>query len=212
MNAYFARLNPSERRFVVGVGVVFFIVINLFWVWPHFSDWSGLKTRLEGARLKLANCQTVIQQGERLKPELAKMEGEGASVPFEDQSTEFMRTIQIQASQSGVAITTYGHQTARTNQFFTEQSQTVSGVSTEKQLVDFMYNLGSGNSLVRVRSLSVHPDASRQQLNANITLVASYQKNPKPPPAAAPAKSAPGQPTRAVPSPTSVKPAMPRKP
>jgi Tfp pilus assembly protein PilO len=212
MNAYFARLNPSERRFVVGVGVVFFIVINLFWVWPHFSDWSSLKARLESARLKLANCDAVIQQGERLKPELAKMEGEGASVPFEDQSTEFMRTIQLQASQSGVAITTYGHQTARTNQFFTEQSQTISGVSTEKQLVDFMYSLGSGNSLVRVRSLSVHPDGSRQQLNANITLVASYQKNPKPQPAAAPAKASPARTAPVAPGPSGPKPVMPKKP
>lgn len=41
MNEYFSRLNPSERRFVVVVALLFFIVVNLFWVWPHFSDWES---------------------------------------------------------------------------------------------------------------------------------------------------------------------------
>jgi len=55
--------------------------------------------------------------------------------------------------------------------------------------VDFLYNLGAGDSLVRVRNLSIRPDQNRQQLAASITLIASYQKNPKltPAPAATPA-------------------------
>ena len=48
MNEYFSRLNPSERRFVVVVALLLFIVVNLFWVWPHFSDWGDLKGRLDG--------------------------------------------------------------------------------------------------------------------------------------------------------------------
>jgi hypothetical protein len=32
--------------------------------------------------------------------------------------------------------------------------------------------------MVRVRDLELQPDAARQHLNANIRLVASYQKNP----------------------------------
>jgi len=206
MKEYFSRLNPSERRFVVVVALLFFIVVNLFWVWPHFSDWGALKGRLDGAYLKLANYQAAIQQSDRLKPELAKLESDGMTVPPEDQSIEFMRTIQSQAGQSGVGITGYGRQTSRTNDlFFTEQDQTISGVATEKQLVAFLFDLGSGNSLVRVRSLSVHPDQNRQQLNANITLVASYQRQPKTG-AGAPARKAPTPPTTA-PSPTAQPPA-----
>jgi Tfp pilus assembly protein PilO len=192
MKTYLSKLSPSERRFVVGVAVVFFLVVNIFWVWPHFSDWQTLKGRLIGTRAKLANYQAVIQQSDRLKAELAKLESEGAVVPAEDQAIEFMRTIQMQAGQSGMGITSFGHQTTRTNQFFSEQSQTISGVSGEKQLVDFLYHLGSGSSLVRVRAISVHPDQNRQQLSANITLVASYQKNqqPQPVPAATRAPAA----------------------
>jgi type II secretory pathway component PulM len=179
MSGYFSRLNPSERRFVVGVGLVFFVVINLFWIWPHFSDWGKLQARLRADRFKLANDEAVIRQVELLKPELARLEKEGASVPVADQAIDFMRTIQLQAQQSGMGITSYGHQTFQTNQFFNEQSQTISGIAGEKQLVDFLYRLGAGNSLVRVKAISVRPDPQRQQLSANITLVASYQKTQK---------------------------------
>lgn len=199
-----------------------------------FLGLGKLKGRLLGARVKLANYQAMIQQADRIKPELAKMESDGMAVPAEDQSVEFMRTIQAQAGQSGVGITGYGHQTSRTNdQFFTELSQTISGVATEKQLVGFLYDLGSGNSMVRVRSLSVHPDQSRQQLNANVTLVASYQRRAQPqtaapavarksnPPAAAPSSPAPSSaaPPRPAPlrngpplSPLNLNPSRPKKP
>ena len=37
--------------------------------------------------------------------------------------------------------------------------------------------LGSGASMIRVRDLELQPDPPKQRLNANIRLVASYQKN-----------------------------------
>ncbi len=179
MNQFLSRLTHSERRFVVGVALVLFIVLNLFWVWPHFSDWDNLQGRLNSARASLQNYNAGIQQGERLKPELSKLEGEGASVLPEDQATAFFQTINAHAIQSGVILGGNSRTTTRSSQFFMEQVQTIAVQATEKQLVDFLYNLGSGNSLIRARSLSVHPDPSRMQLSASITLVASYQKNPK---------------------------------
>lgn len=180
MNGYLARLNPGERRFVVIVGMAVFVVVNLIWVWPHFSDWGNLQGRLLAARTKLAKYEAMIQQKATLEPELKKLEGEGSNVPLEDQAGEFFRAIQVQAGQSGVffmgnssrAITT-------TNQFFTEKAQTITVQGTEKQLVDFLYHLGAGNSLIRVRAISIHPDPSHTRLFANITLVASYQKTQK---------------------------------
>jgi Tfp pilus assembly protein PilO len=204
MNNAFSRLTPAERRFVVGVALLFFVVLNLFWVWPHFSDWRTLKNRLQGARGKLLSYQEVIQKAERLKPDLAKMESEGMSVPAEDQAIEFLRTIQLQAQQSGMGITSFGHQTTRTNQFFSEVTQTISGISDEKQLVDFLYSLGSGNSLIRVRAISVRPDQARQRLNSNITLVASYQKTQPARGATAAAKASPAP--KAAPPPTAAPP------
>ena len=198
MNEYLARLNSAERRFLVAVVVLLFLVFNIFWVWPHFSDWGDLQRRLTSARAKLASYEAVIQQRAAIESELRKLQGEGLAVPPEDQTTEFFRTIQTQALQNGVNFIGNSRPTARTNnQFFVEQILTVQVQSTEKQLVEFLYNLGAANSLIRVRALSVHPDPSRQQLSANITLVASYQKNPKPqaaPPPAAVAGANPPKP------------------
>ena len=191
MNSYLSKLNPSERRFVVGVGLVFFLIINIFFVWPHFSDWGTLKDKLATAQAKQDNYDKLFQQTNTLAREVERMERAGADVPAEEQSVQFLRTIQTQAWQNRVNISATGRQLTRTNQFFLDQIQTITLQSGEQELVDFLYNLGSGDSLVRVRDLSVRPDPGHHQLIANVTLVASFQKNPKrrapsPAPASAP--------------------------
>jgi hypothetical protein len=90
-----------------------------------------------------------------------------------------------------------------------EQIQTITVASGEKELVDFLYNLGSGDSLVRVRDLSIRPDPPRQQLQANITLIASFQKNVKVAAKPAPASAAPTKPAPVVPD--NSKPVTPKK-
>lgn len=214
MNSYLARLNPSERRFVVGVGLLFFLVINIFWVWPHFSDWGNLRGRLDKARSTLGRYESAIQSKPKTETEIKKLASEGSYVPPEDQSIQFLRTIQAQAAQSGVGFQGSSRAFTSTNQFFLEQAQTITVIAEENQLVDFLYNLGSGNSLIRVREISVRPDPSRQRLNANITLVASYQKSTKAPAAraAAPAARPPSpSPTKPLSSPAAPKTALPNK-
>jgi hypothetical protein len=61
--------------------------------------------------------------------------------------------------------------------FFVEQVQNISVLANDEQLVDFLYKLGSGASMIRVRDLELQPDNPKMHLNANIQLVASYQKN-----------------------------------
>jgi len=180
LKTYLAKLNPAERRFVVAVALIFFLVINIFWVWPHFSDWSNLKSRLAAANSTLGTFNATFQQTNVWAREVAKLQGEAGDVPPEDQAVQFLQTIQAQAGRSGVGITGNGRLITRTNQFFTERIQTINVQSGEKQLVDFLYNLGAGDSLVRVRDLTVRPaDLNRHQLRADVTLIASFQKNPR---------------------------------
>ena len=213
MSTYLSKLNSSERRFVVGVALTFFLVINIFWVWPHFSDWGAIRGRLDTANATLATFDAMFQKTNDIAKEVEKMQRAGANVPPEDQAVSFLRTIQTQAAQSGVAVGGNGRLITRTNQFFMEQIQTITVGAGEKQLVDFLYNLGSGDSLVRVRDLSIRPDPQRQQLQANITLIASYQKNVKASaPAAKPAPAAAAPPKPAPPAvPATSKPATPKK-
>lgn len=178
MNEYLSRLNPMERRFVVGVGVVVFIVLNLVFVWPHFSDWGDVTFRLNKAKGTLDKFDKEISRMDAYKKELRTLESQGASVPQENQAIEFLRNVQSQAALSHVRLlSNVAQNSPSTNQFFFEKVQAVTVQAGEKELVDFLYKLCAGESMIRVRDLSLHPDGTRQQLNASIRLVASYQKN-----------------------------------
>jgi Tfp pilus assembly protein PilO len=199
MKKYFSQLRPMERRLVIGVGVVLFLVANYVLVWPHFSDWGDLSNRQSAARSKLALYQEAVSKIPKLRSEVGAFENAGDFVHLEDQSIDLMRKIQSQASASGVGIQNYSRQTTHTNDaFFIEQVQNISVIATEEQLVNFLYRLGSDASMIRVRDLELQPDNEHYHLMANIRLVASYQKNA----AAAPVAKAPAPPpASAVPLP-----------
>ena len=176
MKKYFAHLRPLERRLAVGVVVILILVLNFVFIRPHFSDWSQLKTRLKNARDTLASYQAAIAQATNYQAQVKSLEGQGEFVALEDQAINFMRAIQSQSAESGVGIVSTSRQTTRTNEFFVELVQNINVIATDQQLVDFLYKLGSGASMIRVRDLELQPDPVHQHLNANIRLVASYQK------------------------------------
>ena len=193
MKKYFAHLRPLERRLAGGVLVILIIVLNWVFIWPHFADWGNLRGRLDSARRKLELYQTAVVQMTNYQAQVKSLEGQGEFVALEDQAINFMRTIQAQAEASGIGRANYSRSIMHTNDaFFIEQLQNINVVATDQQLVDFLYKLGSGASMIRVRDLELQPDGPRQHLNANIQLVASYQKKPAAPAgAAAPANSKP---------------------
>ena len=196
MKKYLSQLRPAERRLVVGVGVVLFIVLNFVFIWPHFSDWSKLRGRLAEAQRKLKLYQEAKAQIPALEKQVKVFTSAGQTVAPEDQAIDLMRTIQSQAAASGLAIQNFSPSAMRTNDaFFLEQVQNITVTAPESNLVDFLYHLGASSAMVRVRDLALQPDQARQKLTANIKLVASYQKVAKPAaapgkPGAAPAKSA----------------------
>lgn len=178
MKKFFAQLRPLERRLAVGVLVVFILVLNWVFIWPHRSDWSNLRGRLDDARKKLALYQTTILQTSNYEAQVKGFETQGEFVATEDMSINFLRTIQSQALASGVGMSPMGRQMTRTNDaFFVEQIQNINVSATDDQLVDFLYKLGSDVSMIRVLDLELYPDPPRLKLNANIRLVASYQRN-----------------------------------
>jgi len=189
MKRYWENLRPFEKRVVVVVATVVFAVFNLWFVLPHFSDLKEMKTRMEDARFALEIRQAAIAQAPIHEAEIKRLQKEGADVPAEDQVLQFQHTVTDEEMKSGVRPGSAGRTFTTTNQFFLEQAQTITVQSGEQQLVDFLYNLGAGNSLIRVRELQLHPDAAtHQELAATIKIVASFQKNPssKPAPAAKP--------------------------
>jgi Tfp pilus assembly protein PilO len=198
-------LRSAERRLVIGVAVLLFIVANLVWVRPRFADWGKTKERLETARGKLEKYEKEIREAEKVKSKIAELERTGGGVQQEDQANNFSRAILQQAFQSGVEIKGTAKQQLRTNEFFVELIQSISVQSREENLVDFLYNLGSGDSMIRVRDLPLRPDAAHQYLSGNIKFVASYQKTQK-----KGRESKPAATTQSAPKPEP-KPATPKK-
>jgi hypothetical protein len=177
MRKFFDRLSPLERRFLIGFAVIVFIVINWVFVKPHFNDWNLVEARLQKAKDTMVTFNTEIAKKPEYERQIALLEKEGAPVQQEDQASDFMRNIQSQAVLSHVGLlSTTPQQNSRTNQFFLEKIMAITVQTGEKELVDFVYNLGAGGSMIRVRDLSLRPDANRQQLAGTIRLVASYQK------------------------------------
>jgi hypothetical protein len=157
-SGYWSNLRPFEKRVVVGFGALFFIVLNFLFVIPHFSDLAAVHERMGDAQRKLARYQNEFAKTNDYAAGLRKFEGENSDVPAEEQSMQFANAVNIQAGQSGVQIPSRGHINTQTNQFFLEKTISLGVQAGEQQLVDFLYNLGSGNSQVRVRDLSVRPD------------------------------------------------------
>ena len=176
MKSFWNNLRPMEKRLVFGVGVFVLVLANFWIIVPHFSDWGRVKDRREKAIQTLEKYNKELSQKQAIDASIRKLEGEGLAVPAEEQQSHFAGAIQSQAAQSQITIIQTGRQQTKTNQFFLELSQNIQVQAKESQLVDFLYNLGAGNSLIRVRDLRLHPDPSRQQLQGDIKLVASYQK------------------------------------
>ena len=154
------------------------------------DDWSDLRQRGDAAENKVRIYQQAIAQSVAYKKLVSDLEQAGEVVPAEDQSIDFNRAIVNQSGLSGVSILTTSRQITVTNdQFFVEQRMNVNVQATESQLVDFLYKLGSKGSMIRVLDLELQTDPPHQHLNANLRLVASYQKNPPVKPGPAGSKS-----------------------
>ena len=178
MKKYFAQLRPFERRVAIGIVVVVFLVLNYVFIWPHFSDWGNLSRRRDTARNKLKLYQTVVAQTDACQKQVNSLQSQGEFVALENQGVNMLRNIQTQSAQSGVSIVNNSRQITHTNDaFFVEQVQNINVTADDGKLVDFLYKLGSGASMIRVRDLEMQPDGTKQHLVANIRLVASYQKS-----------------------------------
>ena len=131
-------MRPFEKRLVVGVGAVLFVVLNAWFVFPHFSDLSEAQEQRADALDKLARWQAEIDQVPKYQAGISKFAKEGLDVPPEDQQNQFARAIQNQQAQSRVGIQSFGRTSTKTNQFFLELTQLISVESGEARTCGFL--------------------------------------------------------------------------
>lgn len=220
MKKLWEQLKPQERRWLIAIGCVVFITLNYFMVWPKFKDWTANSNRIAAAKDKLAKYSAEIARKDDYQRRIASLDVENNTISPDDQAVHFENTFRDHALENGVSIQSVSRPSTRTDDFTMEQQATLQVLTGEKNLVNFLYSLGSGGSLMRVKSMSLRPaDNNRYQLHADLTIAESYLrttpgapvKNPTPAKPAAPAiapavKPAVVPPTAANPAKTSPKP------
>jgi len=194
MTKWFDRLNlpPTERRWVLFGLVLAVVLLNYFLIWPYFGEWQKVTKQLEDEQKKRSKFMAEIGQRQKYEARLEDLKLRGVpGVLDADRVPMMQQTVYAQGGLSGVTITRVAvpppiRAVGATNQFFDERLVTVDVNGTEADLVDFLVQLGSGDSMMRVRDLSnLRPDPSRTRLQTTMTLVASFQKENKPAPKSA---------------------------
>lgn len=199
MTSLFDKLNlaPAERRLVVIVGIVVFVVLNFWLVIPEFGEWGKNEERIRAAEIKRKMFSDEIAKKTAYEKEIRELQQQsGGEVATEEAALRLSQEVNSQAALSGVTITSITPlqrqgATGKTNSFFDEASVTVNINTSEKELIEFLYRLADKDLLIRAKSMQLSPDPSRQRLQGPITLVKSFQRRPPPKPAPIAAKPAP---------------------
>lgn len=181
MNAFFDSLNlrPGERRLIVIVAVVTFIVLNVVFVWPHSEKWKASLVALDEAKAQLAEYRSTAAELNQTSQELSAVESGGATLIDHAESEHLLRTIQSETTKHQVNVQRYDGQSEHalgTNDLFVERVLPIQFINTDDtNLVALLVSIGSGNSLIRVRDLTIQTDPSRTKFHGRITFVASYR-------------------------------------
>jgi hypothetical protein len=181
-------LRPQERRLVVIVGIVVFVVLNFWLVFPMFGDYGRNEQRIKDFRSTLKKYQDEINKKPGYEKELKELETRGGYVPTEEAGLRLSTEVSSQAALSGVTITSMttmsrnsGTAAGKTNAFFDEAAVTVNVNSGEKEFIDFLWRLADKETLIRAKSMQLGPDLpARMRLQGQITLVKSFQRRPPP--------------------------------
>ena len=107
------------------------------------------------------------------------LQGLGSAVIKIEQQTDMRKFINQLTTANGVDIDSTTSADPKTSEFFIEQSMTIRFSSKESDLVNFLWKLGSSDTMVRVSQMRVNPDKNRYRLSGSMTLTASYQKDVK---------------------------------
>ena len=89
-------LRPQERRLVVIVGMVIFVLLNMWFVWPYFDDWGTTKGEIERNRTTLQRYNTEIANKTKYEGRLRELETTGSEMLGNE--LELQRIVENQAA------------------------------------------------------------------------------------------------------------------
>jgi Tfp pilus assembly protein PilO len=179
--SFFDKLNlrPQERRLVVIVGTVIFVLLNMWFVWPYFDDWGQTKAKIAGSRATLERYQREIDQKPKYEARLRELETTGSDMLANE--NELQRVVLMQAAAAGVQTSGSSvtkNSSGNTNQFFQEASISIPFHAGGKELVDFLVGIAAQNAMIRVRDMSIRPEQNQTRLGGTLVFVGNFQQRP----------------------------------
>jgi hypothetical protein len=172
-------MKPGEKRLLVGILILLFGVVNFMFVFPQFGEIGRIRSEIQEIQYTVERYDGIIAKKGMYDEKLTELQGQGSQVILGEQALQLQMTVQSQALQSGVTINRYSpvnRSSSATNAFFNEKSIVVTYDAGYEPLINFLVRLAEHESRIRVRSMDIKPDRTRQRLQGSITLVASYQK------------------------------------
>ena len=73
-------LRPQEKRLVVIATAALFVVLNLWFVWPHFKDLKKVKGEIAQHEKTLKTYQTELAHTNEYQTRLSRLEQQGTAV------------------------------------------------------------------------------------------------------------------------------------
>ena len=171
-------LSSGERRLVMAVLVV--LMLALAWmVWGMIPSPGVTQNKISQAQQRLNSFTNEISKIADYEKKIGELQGLGSAVIKIEQQTDMRKFINRLTAANGVDIDSTTSADPKTGDFFIEQSMTIRFSSKESDLVNFLWKLGSSDTMVRVSQMRVNPDKNRYKLSGSMTLTASYQKDVK---------------------------------
>src|SRR5436853_4762451 len=104
MKSVFDKLNlrTQERRLVVIVGIVVFVVINVVFVYPIFGDYGKTMEKKRKAESTLKKYTDEVNRKARYDRQLRELETNGQIVGQEDQALQLQKDVASKAVLAGV--------------------------------------------------------------------------------------------------------------
>ncbi len=180
-------LRPQEKRIIVIIAVVVFVVLNFVLVVPRFKEYGKIQKDLATTRQTIKNDNAFIEKdtnagGIRDQVNKLQQQPDGAVSPKEIQLEQTVDAVAracgvFIVSRRNVALQSIGP-ASQSDKFFERQSINITAQATEDALVKFLYDVGNDPAMIRVWELQLNPyePAQRFKLSASLTLIADYQK------------------------------------
>lgn len=175
------QLRPQERRIVVAGAIVLFLLLNLWFVWPHFGSLSQHQSKRLANEKTLQQYQQETGRTNDYLARLTELEKEGSGILDADSANTVQRALTALGQANGMALPFNPvplTARTRTNEYFEQITFSANLPPTlPNPLVTLLTSIASNNIVMRVRELDLKPsDASRTKLSGSLKVVASFPK------------------------------------